>query len=100
LRRYRQRVDANQPAIVAALRAEGCTVAVLNDLVDLAVGFGGLTMLAEVKDGNKPLKKGRQQEFHDKWTGGVYMLRRVEDAKTCADTLKRWHKAIMTGGMP
>lgn len=89
-----RRTDANHTQMVEALRAEGCTVWPLNDIVDVLIGYGGLTMLGEIKDGDKPLKKGRQAKFHATWTGGVYLLRRPEDAKTCAETLKRWKRAI------
>ena len=99
MRRYQQRVDQNQPAIVAALRKAGCSVAVLNDLVDLAIGYGGVTLLAEVKNGPKPLKKGRQAEFHASWTGGIRLLRSLGDVPPTVETLKRWHAAIVSHGM-
>ena len=98
MRRYQQRVDANQPAIVAAFRAMGCSVAVLNDLVDIAIGYGGISMLCEIKDGNKPLKKGRQADFHANWTGGIRLVRSVDDVPPTVETLKRWHSAIVQRG--
>lgn len=94
MRRYQQRVDANQADVVEAFRKAGCTVAIVNDLFDLAVGYGGISMLVEVKDGNKPLKKGRQKEFHDAWTGGIRLVRGLEDVPPAVETLRRWHSAI------
>jgi hypothetical protein len=51
------RVDANQRAVVEALRAMGATVQLLHAVgkgcPDLLVGFAGRNVLLEVKDGNK-----------------------------------------------
>lgn len=52
------KVDANQPAIVAALRKVGCKVqslaAIGDGCPDLMVGWAGVITLMEVKDGSKP----------------------------------------------
>jgi len=70
------KVDANQAAIVAALRKIGCEVlslaAVGNGCPDLLVlRPDGLLALVEVKDGNKPPSKRRltrhQELFHQRW---------------------------------
>lgn len=53
MRRYAARRDANEAAIVSALRSAGCSVLRL-DAVDLLVGQAGRNYLFEVKDGNKP----------------------------------------------
>ena len=76
--RKRGRVDANQEAIVAALRKIGCTVAILSPVgggvPDLLVGFRGKTFLLEVKDYAQPPSKRRltpdEQLFFDVWNGG------------------------------
>jgi hypothetical protein len=73
------KIDANQPAIVAALRKAGATVQSLasvgNGVPDLLVGMAGKTMLMEVKDGAKPPSARRltpdQLEWHAVWQGGA-----------------------------
>jgi hypothetical protein len=81
------RVDANQAAIVEALRAAGCVVWVLGLPVDLLVGKNGRTVLVEVKT-----KTGKytdlQQSFMASWTGGsVATIRDIEGARTLARSL-------------
>lgn len=92
-RRYLCKVDANQPAIVEAIRRAGATVMDMHILgegkPDIAIGHGGLTIIAEIKDGDKKLTPD-EQEFHNTWTGGVYLIRNVEDALNAVATLRRW----------
>ena len=72
------RTDANQAAIVQALRQAGCTVidlsAVGGGVPDLLVGVAGQTVLIECKDGSKPPSARRltpdQQAWHAAWRGG------------------------------
>lgn len=73
------KIDANQPAIVTALRQAGAFVqslaAIGDGCPDLLVGYAGLTALVEVKDGSK-LPSARQltpdqQQWHQNWTGGT-----------------------------
>lgn len=72
------RVDANQAAIVSALRAAGATVWIIGRPLDLLVGFNGVTLLIEVKDPKSAYgKKGanrNQREFMETWTGGPVCL--------------------------
>ena len=71
------RVDANQGAVMAALRAIGCSVTDLSGVgagvPDLLVGFRGISGLIEVKDGSKPPSERKltrqQEEFHRLWRG-------------------------------
>ena len=82
------RTDANQSAIVDALRVVGCTVqplhAVGQGVPDLLVGFRGQNLLIEVKDGNKPPSRRRKTEdqmiWHDAWRGQVAVVRNVQEA--------------------
>lgn len=93
-----RRVDANQAEIVAALREVGCTVLDMSRLgggaPDLAVGYGGLTILCEVKDGAKPPSARKltpaEQEWQATWTGGCRLIESVEDALETAATLRKW----------
>ena len=71
-RRYAARVDANQRAIVRALRAAGCSVQSLATVgagcPDLLVGRTGSTYLMEVKI---PMEKLNtlQRDWHARWRG-------------------------------
>lgn len=72
------KIDANQPAIVAALRALGAFVQPLHTVgqgcPDLLVAFRGQTLLVEVKDGSKPPSARAltpdQKMWHANWQGG------------------------------
>ena len=82
------KVDANQAEIVAALRAIGCSVALLHKVgcgvPDLLVGFRGKNILVEVKDGNKPKSAQKltsdQVEWHSMWKGQKAVANSVEAA--------------------
>ncbi len=98
-RRYRlnrqpRRVDANQPAVVDALRAFGATVRSLADIgkgcPDLLVGYRGRTILMEVKDGAQPPSKRRltedEESFFRAWTGGQLVI--VESPEQAVEVLR------------
>lgn len=83
------RVDANQGAVVDALRAIGCKVYVSSSFgqgfPDLICGYRGRLMLLEVKDGAKPPSARKltpdQVKFHADWTGlPLYVVASVEEA--------------------
>jgi len=82
------RIDANHGAVVAALRAIGasvCSLARLGDgCPDLLVGFAGVNVLLEVKDGAKPPSARaltvREQQFIASWRGSVYVVRSPAEA--------------------
>lgn len=77
------KVDANQGAIVKALRGAGATVqplhAVGGGCPDLAVGWRGVTFFLEVKDGSKPPSARKltpeQEEWHGGWKGHVAVVK-------------------------
>jgi hypothetical protein len=81
------RVDANQAAIVSALRAAGCSVWVIGLPVDLLVGKSKQTVLVEIKTAKgtyTPLQEG----FMSTWEGGaVATIRDVDAALTLARSL-------------
>jgi hypothetical protein len=72
------RVDANQAAIVDALRKAGATVQPLHTVgqgvPDLLVGYRLQTILIECKDGDKAPSERRltpdQLAWHREWRGG------------------------------
>lgn len=72
------RTDANQQAIVDALRQAGASVEVIGKPVDLLVGWHGRNLLMECKDGsktpgNRPLTKA-QKDFIPEWRGQVHVV--------------------------
>ncbi len=78
-------VDANQPDIVAALRAVGASVEIIGRPVDLLVGYQGKTWVMEVKDGEKPPSDRAfteiQAKFFRTWRGGPALkVESIEDA--------------------
>lgn len=88
------KVDANSDQIVSALRAMGATVRIVtqgNGLPDLLVGYRGVTMLLEVKDGRKPPSARKltpaEEKFFQEWRGGILAI--VESVDDAIDILKR-----------
>ena len=64
--RYARRTgtpDANEAAIISELQARGATVLVLDQPVDLVVGYRGRWVLVEIKAGPKARIKKTQTEF-------------------------------------
>ena len=87
--RRRGRVDANQKAIVAALRQVGASVQSLADIghgcPDLLVGFRGRTLLMEVKDGSKVKSARALTPDEEAWIAGwrgtpAFIVESVEQA--------------------
>lgn len=86
--RQRAKIDANQPAIVRALRDMGATILYLHQLgkgcPDILVGVRGVNILMEIKD---PTKKPSQRrltpdelEFHSAWRGQKAVIETAEEA--------------------
>jgi Holliday junction resolvase len=76
------KVDANQAAVVKALRRVGCSVqslaAVGAGVPDLLVGRNGRTFLLEVKDGSKVKSAQKltpaQVDWHSTWKGAPVVV--------------------------
>ena len=72
MRRPICKVDANQPEIVAALRAAGCTVQHLHTVghgcPDILVGYEGVNWLIEIKQPGNPLTPD-EIEWLGEWEG-------------------------------
>jgi hypothetical protein len=79
--RLAAKVDANQAAIVAALRAISVQVEVIGKPVDLLVCCRGVTSLMEVKnpDGKNTITK-EQAEFFARWPGTIHLVRTPDEA--------------------
>lgn len=75
--KHARKVDANQEAVVEALRKIGASVAITSEIgggfPDLVVGYHGLNFLLEVKDGTKPVTQRKltpeQMKFLGRWRG-------------------------------
>jgi hypothetical protein len=72
----------------------GATVRIVtqgNGLPDLLVGFRGMTILMEVKDGQKVPSARKltpaEQKFFDEWRGGIVAI--VNSVDEAIDLLKR-----------
>lgn len=82
------RVDANQPAIVEALRKMGASVLHLHTIgkgaPDIAIGYKGKNALIEIKDGSKPPSARQltedEKKFHAEWRGQVAIINSVDEA--------------------
>lgn len=89
------KVDANQQAIVSALRAAGASVWVIGLPVDLVIGVAGTTALCEVKTtvGKRAPKAASytplQEAFMQSWRGGpVATLTDVDGALRLVKTMR------------
>ncbi|CAB5212399.1 hypothetical protein UFOVP188_12 [uncultured Caudovirales phage] len=74
--RYAKRVDANQDAIVATLRAAGAYVWIIGLPVDLLVGYKNHTFLMECKTDHRKRLTALQADFFANWSGST--LARVD----------------------
>lgn len=86
--RRASKVDRNQSEIVTMLRTVGCTVQLLHTVgqgcPDLLVGYRGVNLLLEVKDGELP-PSGRkltepEADWHRDWRGQVITVCNVREA--------------------
>jgi hypothetical protein len=95
--RYASRIDANQPLVVDAFRKLGCSVKHMHTagsgIPDLAVGFGGLTLLVEIKT-EKGKLNDRQLEWLEDWTGGHYVVRNLDDVERLVSMVRGWHRIL------
>ena len=82
------RIDANQQRIVKYLRQCAMRVQILSDVgkgfPDLLVGYRGVNVLLEVKDGDKVPSKQKltvaEKDWHDAWGGQVEIVATPEKA--------------------
>jgi hypothetical protein len=81
--RRARRADANQPAIVAALRAAGRTVEVISDVgrgvPDLLVGHLGRTFLLELKSPGGKMTPP-ETAWHLAWRGHAAVVFTAQEA--------------------
>ena len=74
--------DANESYLVRYLRRLKCSVVFLDGpgIPDLAIGFGGYTFFAEVKNVDGKLTEP-QKTFFDAWCGHAIIIRHTKDIK-------------------
>lgn len=93
--RIAAKIDANQNEVVKALRQVGCTVQSLASVgkgtPDLLIGFRGVNLLFEIKDGSKPKSSRKltpdQVIWHSGWNGKVYVVESVDQALEVINSL-------------
>ena len=85
----RCKIDDNQPDIVKALRAAGCSVEprlarVGGGAPDILVGHKGVNYTLEVKDGSKPPSARKltadEVKWHREWRGQVAIVNNITEA--------------------
>ena len=74
--RHAKRTDANQEAIVKALRDAGAYVWIISLPVDLLVGYKNHTFLVECKTDARKRLTALQADFFENWSGST--LARVD----------------------
>ena len=82
------KIDENQPAIVGFFRSAGMSVAITSNshdgFPDIVVGYKGVTVLVEIKDGSKAPSKRKltpkQVEFHNDFTGALTVIESIDQA--------------------
>jgi hypothetical protein len=85
MKRYAMKRDLSEPEIVTALQTAGATVYRMDTPVDLAVGYRGVTYLAECKTerkrGGLDKRTEVQARFIETWRGSpVAILYSAQDA--------------------
>jgi len=95
--RIAARVDANHGEIKKAFISLGCSVSDTSGagkgFPDIVVGYKGITVLVEIKDGEKTPSQRKltkdQIIFHGNFTGAIAVVKDVDDV------LKIYNKLIM-----
>ena len=85
----RAKVDANQAEIVADLRKLGASVQSLTTVgkgcPDIVVGYMGVNLMVEIKDGSNPPSKRRltqdEDKWHLEWVGQVAIVENTRQAR-------------------
>jgi hypothetical protein len=90
-RAHAKQRDINEPRIVKVLRAAGASVTLLDEPVDLLIGYRGCNFLADVKnpDGADRVT-GKQTEFIATWVGQVAIVRTEAEALAVIGISTRW----------
>lgn len=90
------KVDSNQGELVKALRRMGASVEITSashdGFTDLVVGFQGVTVLVEVKDGSLEPSRRRltpaQEVVHGRFTGAITVIETLEQAVALIERMR------------
>lgn len=90
------KIDDNQKAVVDVFRSMGISTAITSGagdgFTDLVIGHGGLTVLVEVKDGNKPPSAQNltpaQEKLHASFLGAITTINSVDQAIALGNRLR------------
>lgn len=105
MRRYALKVDANLTLLVQAYRDLGVSVHVLNGVVDLIVGYGGICELVELKSDKKITHRRTGQltkaqiKFRETWTVGVRLVQSLDDVQIHVALMRKRHQAITAASL-
>lgn len=99
---FMRKADANQPLVVKALRAAGCTVehlhAVGKGCPDLLCAIDGQVFLIEIKDGAKPPSAQKltpdQVIWHAEWKAEVHIVNSIDAAIAVVETYRAKLRAL------
>lgn len=81
---WKNKRDANEPDVIAALKKLGFAVYPLNLPLDLLCGYQGMNYLVEVKNGPSATFTEGQEAFIATWTGQQVTVRSVAEAEAWA----------------
>ena len=98
--RRKARIDGNQNEIVAHLRQLGMSVCLLHTVgdgvPDVLVGYRGINVLLEIKDGSKPPSRREltedEQKWHLEWRGQLAIAESKEQAE--GEVMRCWRRAV------
>ena len=96
------RIDANHKEIVEAFRALGATVentqAMHGGFPDIVVGYAGINVLVEIKDGEKSASKQKltpdQVIWHGNWRGYAVIVNCVDDVQHLINQIREWSNTL------
>ena len=99
--RWARRVDSNHAEVVGWFEDLHCSVINVSRTpcgFDLVVGYGGLSICVEVKDGKKSPSRRKlsdtEKKVHDRWTGGARIVKDMQDVITTVQTLQLWARTL------
>jgi len=91
------RIDVNQPEIIACFKKLGMSVETTSDLgggfPDILVSFGHVTVLVEIKDGEKPPSKRKlttdEQVFRNRTLAWYEVIESIPQAFSLAKKIRK-----------
>lgn len=91
------KVDENQGELVDLIRKLGVSVEITSSahdgMTDLILGYGGVSVLTEVKDGNKPPSRRKltpeQEKFHNRFMGAITVIENQDQAIELVNRIKQ-----------